>query len=42
MSGLADKAIFDIIRYEEGYYIHKQVEKRNGMLFMRIKKRSIE
>ena len=31
----------DIVRVENDFLTHKQIEQKNGMLFMRIKKRSI-
>ena len=32
----------DLITYSDSYYIHKQIEKRDNMLFMWIKKRPLE
>ncbi|HLD42383.1 MAG TPA: hypothetical protein VJB08_00155 [Candidatus Nanoarchaeia archaeon] len=33
--------IHDIVVVEDGSLIHKQVEQRHGLLFMRIKKRHV-
>jgi len=40
ISELVRGIIMDIIRYERNYYVHKQVEKRNGRIYIRMKKRS--
>ncbi len=34
--------VIDIIRQYNNYYIHKQVEIKNGLLFMRLKKRALK
>ena len=31
----------DIIRVSNNFFTHKQIENRNGLLFMRMKKRAI-
>ena len=41
MNAIAGNMVIDVIRYEKDYYIHKQVEKRNGLIFVRLKKKSI-
>ena len=33
--------VIDIVRYKDNFLIHKQIEIKNGRLFMRLKKRSI-
>lgn len=34
-----DSEKIDIITYGDKFYIHRQIEKRDNMVFMRIKKR---
>ncbi len=36
-----DSEKIDIITYINDYYVHKQLEIRNNLLFMRIKKRLV-
>ncbi len=33
--------IIDIVRQHDKFYIHQQIERRNGLLFMRLKKRAL-
>jgi len=33
--------VIDIVRQQDNFLIHKQIEIKNGRLFMRLKKRSI-
>jgi len=32
----------DIIMWNSKYYIHRQIEKRDNLMFMRVKKRSLK
>lgn len=36
-----DLGKIDIITYSDSFYIHKQIENKNGLFFMRLKKRSM-
>ncbi|MBW2975094.1 hypothetical protein KY366_05225 [Candidatus Woesearchaeota archaeon] len=36
-----DSKVVDIIHQYSKFYVHKQFEFKNGLLFMRLKKRSI-
>jgi len=36
-----DLGKIDIITYSDSFYTHRQIESKNGLVFMRIKKRSI-
>ena len=39
VANLTDSEKIDIITYDDKFYIHRQIEKRNNIVFMRIKKR---
>lgn len=33
--------VIDIVRHSDSFYIHQQIEIKNGLLFMRLKKRAL-
>ena len=37
-----DSTVVDIVSKRDKFYIHKQFEIKNGLLFMRLKKRSLD
>jgi len=39
---LKDKGVRNIVRVKKGVYSHFQIEKKNGLTFMRFKRRRID